>query len=222
MKNPALRIGLIHAVPIAMAPIEAAFQERWPEAMRTNLLDDALAPDLERAGELNKPISERINRLAGYCIDAGAKAVLFTCSAFGPAIEKAAASASVPVLKPNEAMFEHIFTHGTRIGMLATFQPSVASMEAEFYAEARRKGVDATLETLTLSEARSAANSGDYPLHNRLLAEAALHFRTFDALMLAHFSMAPALAEIQAAVAIPVLAAPQSAVMHLKAILGSR
>ena len=222
MKNPALRIGLIHAVPIAMAPIEAAFQELWPEVMRMNLLDDTLAPDLERAGELNKSISARISRLAGYCIDAGAKAVLFTCSAFGSAIEKTAASASVPVLKPNEAMFEHILTHGTRIGMLATFQPSVASMEAEFYAQARKKGVDAILETVTLPKARSAANAGDYLLHNRLLAEAALHFRAFDALMLAHFSMAPALAEIQAAVAIPVLAAPQSAITQLKAILGRR
>ena len=95
-------------------------------------------------------------------------------------------------------------------------------MEAEFYAAARKKGVDATLETFTLPKARNAANAGDYSPHNRFLAEAALHLRAFDALMLAHFSMAPALAEIQSTVAIPALAAPQSAVTQLKAILGRR
>lgn len=216
------RIGLIHAVPIAMPPVEAAFRELWPEAIRMNLLDDALPSDLERAGGLNGQIDGRIRRLAEYSIDAGADAVLFTCSAFGAAIEKAATGARVPVLKPNEAMFERVFRHGKKIGMLATFQPSVASMETEFYAAARKKGVDATIETLTLPAARKAANAGDYALHNRLLVEAAAHFRDFDALMLAHFSMAPALAEIQAALPIPVLAAPQSAVAQLKTILTAR
>jgi aspartate/glutamate racemase len=202
-----------------MAPIEAAFQERWPNAIRMNLFDDALAPDLEREGRLTEQISARIGMLGEYCIAGGAEAVLFTCSAFGAAIEKLAATAPVPVLKPNEAMFEQALTYGAKIGMLATFLPSVASMEAEFYAEAGKKGSKATIETRCIPEAMAAAKAGDYTLHNHLLAEAASYFKDFDVLMLAQFSMSGALDDVRKSLTIPVLASPSAAVEKLKTVL---
>jgi len=219
MKNQSPRIGLVHAVQVAMAPIEAAFQERWPDTTRMNLFDDRLSPDLEREGTLTEQLNARIRLLIEYSVIAGADAVLFTCSAFGPAIEKVAATSAVPVLKPNEAMFERALTHGAKIGMLATFAPAVAPMEAEFYAETARRGLNATLDTHCVPEALAAAKAGDYALHNRLLAKAASHFKDFDVLMLAQFSMAPALADIQKSLSIPVLTSPHAAVEKLKAML---
>lgn len=47
-----VRIALIHAIYVAMQPIESAFRRRWPEARRVNLVDDALPADLERDGML--------------------------------------------------------------------------------------------------------------------------------------------------------------------------
>lgn len=213
------RIGLIHAVQVAMSPVQQAFLERWPEAALMSVLDDSLPADLQRAGCITPPFFDRFERLTRYCIDEGSDAVLFTCSAFGPAIEHVAQTAKVPVLKPNEAMFDKAFEFGNKVGMLASFQPAVAPMEDEFNESARKIGSKATLETVCVPAALEAAKAGNYTLHNELLLEALPHFQHFDVLLLAHFSMAPAVDIVQKNIAIPVLTSPHAAVERLKALL---
>jgi Asp/Glu/hydantoin racemase len=214
------RIALIHAVAVAMAPVEAAFAELWPEAECVNLLDDSLSLDRERDGVLTPAMTRRIGGLAEYSIAAGANGILFTCSAFGAAIEAAASRVAVPVLKPNEAMFEAALAAGRRIGMLATFAPSVASMEAEFRDMATGRDIAATIETYCVPGAMAALKAGDAATHNRLVAAAAPRFADCDALLLAHFSTS--VAEIAASDALgrPVLTSPGSAVRKLRSLLG--
>ena len=216
-----IRIALIHAVAVAMAPIEAAFREAWPEAECANLLDDSLSLDRERDGRLTAAMTGRIRALADYARAVGAHGILFTCSAFGEAIEAAAAAAPVPVLKPNEAMFEAALAKGRRIGMLATFAPSVASMEDEFRALAAAQGSAAIIETYCVPGAMAALRAGDAATHNQLVAEAAPRFRRCDAVLLAHFSTSRAAAAASAVLGRPVLTSPGSAVAKLKTLLAS-
>jgi Asp/Glu/hydantoin racemase len=217
-----IRIALIHAVAAAVAPIEAAFLRHWPEVRRTNLLDDSLSGDREAAGALTPALAQRIATLAGYGVESGADGVLFTCSAFGPAIEAAGAGLSVPVLKPNEAMFEQALAIGKRIGMLATFGPAVASMEEEFRLLAAERKPAAQLETHIVPEARAALMAGDIAQHDGLIAAAAEAFEGCDTIMLAHFSMATAEERATEAVSLPVLAAPSAAVKKLRSAVEAR
>ena len=90
------RIALIHAVKVAIAPVEEAFGELWPEAECGNILDNSLSLDRERDGDAHRGDDERIMALAEYAAGTGAAGILFTCSAFGEAIEAAAARAPVP------------------------------------------------------------------------------------------------------------------------------
>lgn len=215
----ALRVALIHAVPMAIGPVAEAFDALWPEAERMNLLDDSLSVDRQRAGALTPAIAARIAALADYARGCGAVGILYTCSAFGEAIEAVAQSSAIPVLKPNEAMFDDALASGRRIGMLATFPPSVRGMESEFLAQAGASG--ATIATVCVPEAMDAARRGDMATHNALLREAAERhgMREFDAVMLAQFSMAPARDAVQSVVSCPVLTSPASAVRKLKALL---
>ena len=215
--NP--RIALIHAVTPAISPVQEALARQWPKAESVNLLDDSLSLDRERDGALTAAMSARIGALARYAAGIGAHGILFTCSAFGPAIEAAAADLPIPVLKPNEAMFEEALTAGRRIGMLATFAPSVASMEAEFAALAADRGIDAEIETYCVPGAMAALKAGDAATHDRLVADAAQRLEDCDALLLAHFSTARAAAAVAAATDRPVLTAPASAVARLKATI---
>jgi hypothetical protein len=214
------RIALIHAVTVAMAPVHDAFRQMWPEAECVDILDTSLSRDRERDGRLTEQMVGRFLLLAKYAEDNGAEAILFTCSAFGEAIEQAAAEARIPVLKPNEAMFEAALNSGERLGMLATFEPSVAGMEAEFRGIAGAAGSSATLDSFCVAGAMAALQSGDGATHDRLLGEGAPRFADRDAVLLAHFSTSRAAEAVQAAIRCPVLTAPGAAVTKLKAMIG--
>jgi len=216
---PARRIALIHAVAVAMEPIHAAFKREWPEAILFNVLDDSLSGDRAAAKEMSAALADRMVALARYGRTAGADAILFTCSAFGPAIERAAAELPIPVLKPNEAMFEAALGYGQRIGMLATFQPAVATMEDEFRQDAQRLGSPATLTTRVANGAMEALRAGDQQTHDRLIAQQAGDLGDVDAVMLAQFSMAGAQAAVQAICRQPVLSSPAAAVAKLRKLL---
>jgi Asp/Glu/hydantoin racemase len=213
------RIALIHAVTVAVAPVEEAFRQLWPEAECANILDDSLSLDRERDGVLTEAMKRRIWALAEYGAATGAAGVLFTCSAFGEAIAAAAARLPIPVLKPNEAMFEAALEAGRRIGMLATFAPSVGSMEEEFREMAEARGRRATIETYCVPDAMAALRAGDGREHDRLIAEAAPRFADCDAVLLAHFSTSRAAPRVTEVLARPVLTSPGSAVSKLKAVI---
>ena len=86
------RIVLIHATPVAIEPIRQAMVDHWPEAEAVNLLDDSLTPDRAATREMTDALSSRFVQLAHYGLAIGAQGILVTCSAFGPAIERAAAA----------------------------------------------------------------------------------------------------------------------------------
>lgn len=213
------RIVLIHATPLAVAPINDTFARLWPEAEISNLLDDALSVDRAKVTALTPQLKNRINSLVDYAESIDAAAVLFTCSAFGSAIDTSAASHALPVLKPNEAMFEAALQHGRNIVMLATFAPAVAGMEQEFHelAEARRS--EATLTSYVVPGARDALNAGNTEEHNARIVEAARKYQKADAIILAHFSMEISFDQVSRAVTCPVLSSPQAAVAKLKTLM---
>jgi Asp/Glu/hydantoin racemase len=216
------RIALIHAVTVAMQPIEDAFQRIWPEAERVNLLDDALPRDRARSKDLTPKVSARIRSLAQYAVEKlRADGVLFTCSAFGEAIEAAARAARIPVLKPNEAMLEAALGCGRRIGMLATFEPAVTSMEQEFREMITARRIEAELRTICVPAAMAALSKGDAATHNRLLAERAPELAECHVVLLAHFSTSRAEEAVKAKVNVPVLTSPGSAVLKLKDALAA-
>src|ERR1700754_2712963 len=209
------RITLIHALKHSIAPIEAAFATAWPEARLMNLLDDSLSADLARDGKLNDAMTERFLALGDYAAATGANGILFTCSAFGPCIEAVArAHAPMPVLKPNEAMIEQATARGRRIGLLATFAPTLASMPPEF---------PGSVEIVPkLAEgALAALDRGDRAEHDRLVGEASKDLRDCDLIALAQYSMAPAADLVTRISGRPVVTTPDSAVMKLKQALGS-
>ena len=213
------RIALIHAGPVSIEPVLAAFAELWPEAECSNITDDSLMVDRAKTPELTAALAARIERLAAYGRDLGADGVLFTCSAFGPAIEAVQRQAVWPVLKPNEAMFEAALQHGRCIGMVASFQNSIPQMEQEFRELVAARGIAATIRSVCVPAALAALQAGDVAQHNRLLAEGASRLGECDAILLAQFSTSRAADLVRSMIKVPVLTAPGTAVAMMKRLL---
>jgi hypothetical protein len=150
--------------------------------------------------------------------------VLFTCSAFAPAIEAAAMHVAVRVLKPDEAMFDAALQVGVRIGMLASFAPAVASTEAAFRQRAHRLGRHAEIDTHVVGGAWQALRSGDVPLHDRSWPPPLADL--LGALRAGRWDLAGALLHVEALplvrnqAACAVFSTRQGAVAALKARLG--
>jgi aspartate/glutamate racemase len=208
-----IRIALIHALSHSVAPINAAFQRDWPEAVRMNLLDDSLSADLARGGRgLDAAMHERFQRLAQYAVDTGAEGILFTCSAFGPCIEAVARRhAGIAVLKPNEAMVAEAAQGQGKLGLIASFAATLVSMPPEF-----PSGI--ALEPALAVGALDALNAGDTERHDALIAAqaVALRERGCTRIALAQFSMARARAACERASGLPVLTTVDSAVRALR------
>ena len=213
------RIFLIHATPVAIEPISQAFAKLWPEAELCNLLEDSLSRDLRAAGHLTEALKRRFRDLAKYARSAGADAVLFTCSAFGEAIESSRAELDIPVLKPNEAMIEDALDRGCSIAILATFEPSIGSMTAEFRAAAEKRGMEVRLTTAASADAYQALHAGDAGRHDQLIAELAGRLEPCDVVCFSQFSMTSAACGAHEASGRPVLTTPDSAVMLLRRLL---
>jgi aspartate/glutamate racemase len=231
------RVALIHAMRASIGPIEAAFARAWPEARLAHRLDDTLPADLERAGGVDAGMERRFAGLVREAVAEGADAILFTCSAFGRAIDAAAAETTLVVMKPNEAMVSEAVSYG-EVALLATFAPTLASMRTEFEAEAARQGRPLVLRTVHVPGALAALAAGDAEGHDARVAAAAVgpfaggpggadpgaadRDDGARVVALAQFSMARAAPRVRAAISVPVLTTPDTAVAELRRRLGGR
>lgn len=215
-----MRIALIHALHHSVAPTADAFKRLWPEASLMNLLDDSLSSDLARDRCLTQAMTDRFLTLARYAATTGADGILFTCSAFGPCIEACARElAAIPVLKPNEAMIEEAVAlagSAGRIGLMATFAPTLRSMPPEFTAVA---GTGITVELCLAEGALAALDRGDPADHDAAAVRAAERLTDCDVIALSQFSLSRAAGAIAEATGKTVLTTPDSAVRKLQRLL---
>lgn len=214
------RVVLIHALRDSIAPAMAAMEQGWPAARVANLLDDSLSADLAaRHGVIEDSIVERFVTLGRYARATGADGILFTCSAFGSAIDAVKADLRLPVLKPNEAGLERALAAGRRIALLATFAATIPSMTHELETMARAQGVVPTIMTRVVDGALAALQAGDAPRHDALIGEAVRGFASADAILLAQFSMARAAGSLPGDLRMRVLTTPASAVAKLRQLV---
>ena len=90
------------------------------------MVDESLLRDIIRDGTLLAPTARWLVGHVLAATDAGAEAVLVTCSSVGPAVELSRSLVTVPVLRVDEPMARQAVATGERIGVVATLPSTLA------------------------------------------------------------------------------------------------
>jgi glutamate racemase len=225
MPHPELTVALIHAVMPAMAPMREALATHLPEARVLNLLDEGLLSEVERRGGLQPECVERLATQIGLAIDAGASAVLLTCTAYSTVVpDMQSRFAPVPVLAVDQVMVETAVERAGRIGVLATVPAGLEQQTLMLQRAARERGKTIEIVGSLHPQAMAALQRGDGEAHDRILLEALPPLAAqVDLVLLAQASMArllPRLSDVDG-VRVPVLTSPDLAVDHLRERLGA-
>lgn len=213
------RIGLIHTVPGLIPTLDEMIAGALPGWDRFHMADESLLKDTIRDGALSKVTMRRLLGMVWSAVDAGADAVVVTCSSLGDAVEAARPFCTVPLFRIDQGMAEEAVRLGPRIGVLATLTTTLAPTTNLIRAVAAADGRPGqTIISRVCEGAFERLAAGDTAGHDAAVAQALRDMAgEVDVIALAQASMARALAMLTGPLDIPVLTSPELGVAHIRA-----
>lgn len=210
-------VGLLHTVPALAARFDADLAAAAPGLRRVHVVDGGLL-DAAIAGDAPERIEAGVAGHLRHLAEAGADAVLVTCSSLGDATDAAARSVPVPVVRVDEAMAREAVALATapgargRIAVLATLA-STLGPTGRLIARTPAAAPPQVLAEVVDGAAQARA-AGDTELADRLVAAAVTRAAAeADVVVLAQASMAEAAGRADSIV--PVLTSPAGGVADL-------
>ncbi|MHB1020839.1 MAG: aspartate/glutamate racemase family protein [Acidobacteriaceae bacterium] len=215
------KLALIHTSP-TLTPLFSQLCDEWLNGISIfHMVDESLIRDTIENNRLRKVTMRRLIRMIESAADAGATAVLVTCSSIGPAVTIAQTLFDIPVIRVDEAMAEAAVAQGKRIGVLATLNTTLEPTLALVRSKAVAANREITLVDSLCNGAFEAVLSGDTATHDRIVSAALLDLASrVDVIVLAQASMARVVATLPpGALHVPVVSSPQLAIQRTHEIL---
>jgi Asp/Glu/hydantoin racemase len=211
------RIALLHTGAVVIAPVMEFVRQELPEATAINYLDDCIVADLGNP-EFSSSVPGRVGELARAAAEAGADAILLTCSSISELAGATSAQVGVPILRIDEAMADEAVASGDRITVLATLATTCEPTTRLIRERAALAGREPSIGSVVIEGAFAAVSAGDRAEHDRLVAAAIeAGAENTDVIVLAQASMASAAAA--AHVDVPVLTSLESGVKRLRRLV---
>ncbi|MBE1508644.1 aspartate/glutamate racemase family protein [Rhizobium viscosum] len=219
-ESPAL--AMIHTVPGIIPAFNELVGHHLPSWRTFNMLDESLLGNTIREGVLSRQTMRRLGTHISSAVDAGASAVLVTCSSLGPAVDAAVPLCPVPLFRIDDGMAIEAIQRGSRIGVLATLATTMNPTTRLIERHAHRMGRNVFLTSRLCEGAFDKLRNGDRAAHDAMIREGlASLVGSVDVVVLAQASMANALNEMSEA-SVPVLTTPELGVVHMSSALNAR
>ena len=214
-------LALIHTSPTLTPLFGRLCAEYIPSANVFHMVDESLIKNTVREGHLSRVTIRRLLSMIESAENAGADAVMVTCSSIGAGVEFGQKLFDLPVIRVDEAMARKAVRSGRRIGVMATLRTTLEPTVALLRAKAAEAGVDIDVVESLCDGAFEAVISGDQATHDRILTAALKNdMKGVDVVVLAQASMAGVLKSLPpGTVAMPVLTSPELGVMALRDVV---
>src|SRR5215210_2880488 len=200
-------VAFIHTSPAAIGPLMQFYAGAAPGLEITNLLDDGLLRLL--AAGRGRDVRRRLEEMLRAAADTYApELAMVTCSSVPKEMsDSLARDFPFPVLKIDYPMARRAVRAGRRIGVAATFPPTLAPTSRLLREAAAEAGAEIEIVEEVAPEAYTALLSNDTKTHDELLASAVerLQDKDVSAVVLAQVSMARTLPLIERSARVPVL-----------------
>lgn len=186
------RLALIHTVPALVDTFSKLADDTIGDSARvTHMVDESLLADTIAAGVLSPAVARRLAMQVFAAEDAGASAILVTCSSVGAAVEAIRPLCSVPLLRVDEPMIDRALELGSVIGAIGTLattlEPTTDLIRRR--AALREQAVDVVPRLC--EGAFEALRAGDVEEHDRRVRDALREvIAEADVVVLAQASMA--------------------------------
>ncbi|MBM3942235.1 MAG: aspartate/glutamate racemase family protein [SAR202 cluster bacterium] len=155
-----------------------------------------------------------------YSADHGADAVGLACSVYAPVVKSARELVPVPVVSYYGPVMAEAARRGRRIAIIASLPATMRDAEYYLHEAAQEARVEVELVRCMVEELFQVIRTkGEQGLRDLLAKEVTRLASGVDAVLLAQFSMAPAVAYLQSVSPVPVLSAPHSSAIHLKKLV---
>lgn len=217
-------VTLIHTSPAAIRPVNDHYHAHAPDLELTNLLDEGLLHCFAE-GELSQVEFRLSEMIRTACLNQETDMVLLTCSSVPlEMLESLRSAFGFPVLRIDEPMLRQAVLSGDKIGVLATFEPSIKTTSEMLLSQAEAAGKRIELQTEVASGAYESLLAGNRSEHDHQLLEAArrLEAASVDLIVLAQVSMACSLEWLKARLRTPLVESLDTSLQSLRMTLGYR
>ncbi len=198
-------LALLHTSQAHVLTFDRLRGEVAPTLTLYHIVAEHLLDEARRHGV--PAVADQVKQQVQLAAEAGARAVLCTCSTIGALAESAAAEAGIPVLRVDRPMAAAAVEAGPRITVLAALATTLAPTTSLIEQEAARAGRTVEVCAQVICGAWDRFEAGDLDGYLDRVTTALAAVTGADVIVLAQASMAPA-AE-RGATAIPVLASPR-------------
>lgn len=172
-------------------PFTKPFLREHPEVEQMDITDSSLIKETQAAGYATPAVARRMYNYMMCAADAGADAILVTCTSVNTVTKVVRSMIPIPVISIEEPVAEMAVKTGKKIGILSSLATSAEPVKQTIMDKSEKAGKEVDIKIQVADGAFEALMAGDRLLHDEKVREAlAKLVKEVDVVVFAQISMA--------------------------------